>query len=147
MNRRGPEFASVTISFFVHATEDEPRLIELVSRELGVPQSEMQIEPLKGHYGNALTSVRAHVIGRAAGEISKYILTTLDVETKRALSREIDRNMDEHEALYIRLDRQLLSRRFTLGYDEPIRIKLKPKNRFGERGTVRETYRELLGKS
>jgi RNA binding exosome subunit len=142
--RSAADFASVTLSFLIHATEDESRLLRQVSSSFGVPQEKIQLEVLEGYYGNYLRLAKIHVTGKEANILSDSIFVRLDRESRRALLLELEKSVDQHDSLYLRIDRQLLGERLTLGSEEPIRIKLKPKNRHGNRISVRNRYRELL---
>ncbi len=137
-------FASVTISFFIHSTEDEVRLIQNVSKALGISKDSIVLDNLQGHHGNTLRSAKAHIIGNEANRISKYILGTLDVPSKSTVVSELEKSVDEHDALYLRLDRQLVSQKLALSAEEPIRVKLKPRNRFENRRAIKDAYLELL---
>ncbi len=139
------EFSSVTVSFFVHSTEDEPRLLETVQARLGIQEEEMKKEKILGYFGNEIVSVRAHIIGQRTQTISDLIFSSLSKTARTLLLSEIDKSLDEHDSLYLRLDRQSLSDpEISLSDDEPIRVKLKPKSRFGGRSSMKEEYEELI---
>ncbi len=137
-------FASVTISFLIHSTEDVQSLVELVSRKLQLPENAFELHQLEGHYGNSLHYASAHITGDLADLVSVSIFSSLDEKSKESLAMNLDSNLDEHDALYVRLDRQSLNQRLTLGSEEPIRIKFKPSSRRGGRDLVREQYEDLL---
>jgi RNA binding exosome subunit len=142
--RSRAEFASVTISFFIHSTEDESRLISQASRSLGISPESFELETLEGHYGNVIHSAKAHIVGYQADTVSKFILGRLDSSCKATIVSDLERSIDEHDSLYLRLDRQLLGQSLVLGAEEPIRVKLKPKKRYVNRMAVRDAYQELL---
>ncbi len=52
--------------------------------------------------------------------------------------------MDEHDALYLRIDRQSIDRELVISDEEPIRVKLKPKFRVGGRASMKEGYGEMI---
>lgn len=138
------DFSSVTLSFFVHATEDEERLKATVLGSFKISDQDTTRKDLAGHYGNRLAYVKAHIIGERASEISRMILSRLDQSCKPSLISELEKYLDEHDALYLRLDRQEMPGRFILGEDEPIRIKLKPKVRMRDRKSMIEAYAEMI---
>jgi RNA binding exosome subunit len=139
------EFSSVTISFFIHSTEDEERLMNLVLDKLGVDPSEISGEKITGYFGNEILSVRVHVIGPRARTVAGHILKQLSRTAKEYIRTEIEKSLDEHDSLYLRLNRQSLQGPLmSLSDEEPIRIKLKPKSRFGGRKAMKEEYEELL---
>ncbi|MGI0080186.1 MAG: RNA-binding domain-containing protein, partial [Nitrososphaerales archaeon] len=133
-----------TVSFLVHATEDEGRLLQNVVDSFGISKEGTVKEYLEGHYGNSLTHFTVHVTGERATEISSMILSRLDQSSKKALVAELEKYLDEHDALYLRLDRQELPEKFLLGDDEPIRTKLKPKSRRGGRQSMIEAYTGMI---
>ncbi len=137
-------FASVTISFFIHSTEEVSRLTDKISRSLGIPLNSIELETLEGHYGNVLHSAKAHILGEQADLVSKLILERLDSASKATIASELERSIDEHDALYLRLDRQLLGESLVIGSEEPIRVKLKPKSRYRSRAAMRSAYLEML---
>ncbi len=123
---KGP-IQSVEVSYFVQATEDETRIAESVSRALGLdgPPSK---EELQGHYGNPILHVRYHIISEGAGAVFKRIVSMLPEEPKEELVRSISEHLDEHNALYLRLDKQLImDGRFGLSDSDPVRVKVKPR--------------------
>jgi RNA binding exosome subunit len=138
------EFSSVTISFFVHATEDENLLLSVVAQSLRIDKEGIVTEILEGHYGNRLVSVHAHIIGNLAQFVSIALISKLDRLSKDLLVSMIDKYLDEHEALYLRLDRQRMPEQLSLTDDEPIRIKLKPKSRARDREGMTKKYIELI---
>ena len=140
----GLEFSSVTISFLMHATEDEEILLGSVYTSFGISEDDLTREALEGYYGNMITHIKAHLIGSRATEISRMILSGLDEVSKGTLLAELERYLDEHDALYVRLDRQELLERFHLGDDDPVSIKLKPKFRPRDRNAMNKAYHELI---
>ncbi len=138
------EFSSVAISFFIHATEDEARLLSNVSSKIGLAGQELKSDVIAGHFGNKITSGKAHGTGMNAQKIASFILANLSPGGKSKLLKELDKSMDEHDALYLRIDRQLIDEYLSLSDQEPIRIKLKPKSRAGGRETLKKGYIELI---
>ncbi len=99
---------------------------------------------LEGHYGNKLLLVKAHIIGDSATEISRAILLRLGGESKSMLLSQLERYLDEHDALYIRLNRQRIPEQLSLTDDESIRIKLKPRSRILNRKAMLQKYSEMI---
>jgi RNA binding exosome subunit len=140
------EFSSVTISFFIHATEEATRLLELVNNKLRLEEGELTEEKITGYFGNEIVSIRAHLIGPRAKIVSVGIIESLSDQARNSIRAELDRSLDEHDALYLRLDRQSLGdTKISLSDEEPIRIKLKPKNRLGGREIMKLEYEKLIG--
>jgi len=136
--------ASVTISYFIHSTEDARKLNGEICAEFGLDEPELNQEELEGHYGNKLTFVKAHLTNMRAADIFQQIASRLTPSTRQRLSRELEKSMDEHDALYLRLDRQTLIEGLSLSDEEPIRVKLKPKLRSGGRQEMASVYKKEL---
>jgi len=141
----GLQFSSVNISFLVHSTEDLETLELNVEEALGLDPSEFKIEQLEGHFGNVLFFVRAHITGKVAGDLIRKISERLTPNARAQIRSELERSMDEHDALFLRFDRQSLSDGLSISNDEPIRIKIKPKVRIGGHEEMRAAYSEALG--
>ena len=105
----------------------------------------MTKEKILGYYGNEMLSVKAHIIGGRAQEVAHLLLNSLSKNAKSLLISEIEKSMDEHDSLYLRLDRQSLNdQNISFADEEPIRIKLKPKGRFGGRASMKQEYVDLI---
>jgi RNA binding exosome subunit len=138
-------FSSVTISFFIHSTEDEERLLSLVQSKLGLEGEEFSKERITGHFGNEIVSVKGHVIGSRAQIVASQIFGSLSKVARTSIRTELEKSLDEHDALYLRLDRQSLQEpSISLSDEEPIRIKLKPMSRGGGRELIKQEYQELF---
>jgi RNA binding exosome subunit len=139
------EFSSVTISLFIHSTEDPERLLQQIKTRFGLDDVEVSKEFITGHFGNEIISVKAHIIGKRALQVADKIVESLSGSSRLSVVEQIDRSIDEHDALYLRIDRQTLDDGLLgLSDEEPIRIKLKPKTRSGGRQAMISEYRELL---
>jgi len=136
-------FSSCAISFFVHATEDPDRIFDGLTSVLRIDRSELSLEELEGYFGNHILSAKGLLVGKRANEIAVRIFVSMDDNSKKKFKTEIEKSIDEHDSLFLRIDRQgLRDSTLVLSDDEPIHIKLKPKNR-SDRGTMLDTYREL----
>lgn len=139
------EFSSVTISFFIHSTEDEDRLLKAVENKFALEPEEVATEKITGHFGNDMISVRAHLVGERAQETATRIVESLAKNARNSIRAELQRSLDEHDSLYLRLDRQTFGESsLSLSDEEPIRIKLKPKVRSGGRQSMAKQYEELM---
>ncbi|SRR5579863_3903866 len=138
------EFISVTVSFFIHSTEEEKRLVKEVSSALGFPDRLFVLENLEGHYGNLLYAAKAHLTGRDANTVAKRLFRALDPNSKKALIPDLKKNIDEHDALYLRLDRQTIPQSLEISSEEPIRVKVKPKSQFRSKKGIENAYAELM---
>ncbi len=121
----GSEIESVEVSFFVHATEDEAKLIEAVSSFFSLRKPD--VEGLEGHFGNRISHVRYHVTRDKAARLFSQIASLLSGEETWRILGDRGRNIDEGGALYLRFNKQeLLAGRLVLAENEPVRVKVKP---------------------
>jgi RNA binding exosome subunit len=139
------QMSSVTLSYLIHATEDEDRLNQTILASIGLDSSELYLNTMEGHHGNRVILAKAHLIGKRATEATVRLARNLTPSSKTKLLSELDRSLDEHDALYLRFNRQNLSSGFSLSDDEPIRVKLKPRFRIGGREAMKQVYVEELG--
>jgi RNA binding exosome subunit len=139
------EIQSVEVSFLVHATEDEARLLRCMEEtfELTAPKLEM----LRGHYGNSITHVRYQVAGHEASRLFVSLSSELDRKDADAILENMGAMMDEHRALYLRLNKQqLLSGKIALEQNDPVRLKVKPRSFMIGRDPAR-FYARIIGLS
>lgn len=135
----------MTISLFVHATEDKDLLIRLLGENLGVQEEEIAIGKMQGYFGNEILSAKAHLIGGRATAVGNQIFSLLSKTARGLLLLELDKSMDEHDSIYLHVDRQTLQTgKIELSDEEPIRIKLKPRARSGGREFMKKQYMDLI---
>jgi RNA binding exosome subunit len=120
---------SLEISYFLQATEDEEKVRLAVGVLVGgeVPEERQEAE---GYHGNTIVWIRHRLTGGAAAEGLRQILSRMGEEEKKAILRELGSRLDEHNALYIRLSKQVLVMNGTavLASSDPIRVKVKPRS-------------------
>jgi len=116
----------------------------VVCEALGIADTEISKESLEGHHGNSLEFVKAHLIGRRAEEVVERISSGLTESSRKELLAELDSSMDEHDALYLRLDRQTIESGLSIADQEPIRVKIKPKFRRGGHESMKAAFMEEL---
>lgn len=119
-------FKSAEISYYLHATEDYNRVIPLIARALSVPPERFSITNVEGHYGNPIMILKTHLISKDAVNFAVSFFRKLPQVQKTTLLEDINRCLNEHGDLFVRLDKQeLISGRLILGEVDPIRIKIK----------------------
>ena len=138
------QISSISLSYFIHATEDRVKLNDSVRVSFGLEENEITIEKLEGYYGNVLESVKVHLFGKRAEQVVEIISSGLGELARKQLLTLLDASMDEHDALYLRLDRQALESGLSLSDREPIRVKVKPKFRAGGRDAMKLAFMERL---
>ncbi len=139
------EIQSLEVSYFLQMTEDEQKVVGAVSALLGQDQP-IEMQDLQGHFGNRILWVRHHLTGDTAESAAKGILGRISPEEKRTILGELTSVLDEHNALYIRLNKQVLVSRgeTVLASSDPVRVKVKPRS-FKVKGDPEGFYRRLFG--
>jgi RNA binding exosome subunit len=118
---------SVEVVYLVHATEDPGKIEDAVSKLLGrrvVPETER----LEGHFGNEIVKAKVHLTGEEAGSAFKSVIGAIPDGLRREIASNIGLYMDEHSAIFLRLDKQgLVSGSMALGSGDSVRVKVKPR--------------------
>jgi len=121
------EIRSLEVSYFVQATEDEEKVTRGVRTFVG-SGSDCERQELEGHFGNKIVWVRFHLIGDDAHEAFGKLMSRMGDDSKRELLKGIESSLDEHMALFIRLNKQLLTSGVAAAASsDPVRIKVKPR--------------------
>src|SRR5438309_9364400 len=102
----GSEIQSVEVSFFVHATEDESRLVRAVSPFFSL--SEPEVEELEGHFGNRISHVTYRVTREGAARLFSRIVALRWGDETVAILGDRGKNIDERAALYLSFSKQEL---------------------------------------
>lgn len=137
---------SVEADFFVHATEDSRKVVKAVEELLGSDRAPAE-EKLDGHFGNAIFSMRLHLTGEEAERGVKRIFASLPRRQKDVIAADMEKFVDEHSALFLRFDKQLLVLgRLALGGGDSLRVKVKPR-KFQMKSGGPEFFRRLLEES
>jgi RNA binding exosome subunit len=131
---------------FLHATEDPAKVRRAVAELLGA-ESAPDEERLEGHFGNPIVRLKFHLTGTEAEGAVRRIFAALPTEQSARLSTEMGSFLDEHSALFLRFDKQMLVLgRLGLGGGDPLRVKVKPRM-FQMKTDALEFYRRLLEES
>ena len=120
---------SLEVSYFVQMTEDEDKVRRAVAALLGgeAPEERQEAE---GHHGNRIVWVRVHLTGDQAEAALRGILSRLGADERKSILGGLRSVLDEHNALYIRLSKQVLvmTGGAVLASSDPIRVKVKPRS-------------------
>jgi len=120
---------SLEASYFIQMTEDEEKVKRAVSNLLGgeMPEERQEAE---GHHGNKIVWIRVHLIGDEAEAALRRIISRIDADERRVILKDLRSALDEHNALYIRLSKQVLVMKGSavLASSDPIRVKVKPRS-------------------
>jgi RNA binding exosome subunit len=140
------EVQSLEISYFVQATEDEEKIKRAVATLVGrdLPEERQEAE---GHHGNKIVWVRHHLTGEDAQAGLRGIVSRMGGDEKESILGGLDSGLDEHNALYMRLNKQVLvvNGAVVLASSDPIRVKVKPRSHMVKRDPA-GFYTRLLEK-
>jgi RNA binding exosome subunit len=120
---------SLEVSYFIQMTEDEEKVRMAVSALLGGELAEERQEA-EGHFGNAIVWVRLRLTGEEAETAVRLVISRIDHEDREAILSDLGGMLDEHGALYIRLNKQVLvmSGSAVLTSSDPVRMKVRPRS-------------------
>jgi RNA binding exosome subunit len=139
---KGP-IQAVEVSYLVQATEDLEGIDEHVKSALGIESGREEFQ-LEGHFGNPLSRVCYHLLGEEADRVVGVLARGLTAGARRELAQTLQKSVDEHSSLYLRLDKQQLMRgKIVPGTSDPIRVKIKPRLYLVKGGTT-EFYRRVM---
>ncbi len=142
--RQDLRFKSVEVSYFLHATEDYDRVIATIAKAMHIQPESFMSSDAQGHYGNPIEIVRAHLVGKEVSDFVRVLFESFSSVQKQEMLTDIDRSLNEHGDLFIRLDKQmLLSGKLVQSDIDPVRIKIKLRFNFG-RDLVLQAYQDLL---
>lgn len=119
---------SLQVSYFVHMTEDGEKVRRAVASLMGAEYPEER-QNAEGHFGNKIVWVKLHVVGEEAASALSRIVSRIALEERRAILGDLGAAMDEHNALYIRLNKQVLVMKgeAVLATSDPVRVRVKPR--------------------
>jgi RNA binding exosome subunit len=128
---------SVEVSYFIQMTEDEEKVRRAVAAMVGRDPPEERQEA-EGHHGNKIVWVRMHLTGEEAEGALRQIISRIDPDERRSIMGDLGAVIDEHNALYMRLSKQVLvmSGSAVLASSDPIRVKVKPRSHIVKRDPV-----------
>jgi RNA binding exosome subunit len=139
------ELQSLEISYFIQATEDEAKVRKAVAALVGgdLPEERQEAE---GHHGNQIVWIRHHLTGEEAAAGLKGIVSHLGADEKRTILEDLASGLDEHNALFVRLSKQVLVMKGTavLASSDPVRVKVKPRS-YLLKSDPADFYARLLG--
>jgi len=100
-------FRNAVVNAFVHATEDEQRVLSAL-RTLLPEEVEVHQSKLKGHHGNPILNLEAKVGQRKLlRELWQHVSTELHAGELEKLGKIIPERVDENCFFYLRFNKQL----------------------------------------
>ena len=134
---------SLDVSYFVHATEDAGKVRSVVAALVG-SDAPFESEELAGHFGNVITRNDLRLHGDEAARCFQHLMGRLPTDLREEIARDIDRYVDEHSSLYLRLDKQrLVQGHVAMGSVDVVRLKVKPRA-FVMKGHARDFFTGAL---
>jgi len=119
------------ISFYVHATEDDGKILNALDKNFNLNKSLFEIIQLEGHYGNPILRYYSSINDDLAQKIFETIFKRLEPSQKQALLGTLEQYIDSSKSLYVRLDKpNLCEGRLTLGKANSVHFKFKPKKKY-----------------
>ena len=123
MGGRARHLIKVDASLYLHATEDEEKVMGSLEGVLGIRRDELSVNRTSGHYGNPITIVRATLFDDRALEVLREMVAHMDDAERRRLSRSLRDLIDERGRIYIRLDKQgLVMGRARMGHRDSVEL-------------------------
>jgi RNA binding exosome subunit len=138
---------SVELSTIAHATDDLEKVQNALTRLLPESLKGRQLftrRYVQGHYGNPITTFEARLTEPVDIDQFKFsLLKQLPEKERLSIVRELHLHTDQDGNLYIRLDKQKMSRgTVRLGQDDPIRVRMKFRNFTGSTTALMIEYLE-----
>jgi len=124
-------FAAAEINLFLHATEDEDKVLKAIEETLLVPSARFSGSISEGHYKNKILLQKAILSSKEAASLAKRVISLLNSADRAYLSSQIDDYADEKGNLYIRLDKQRICQgKVSLSETDAVRVRFRPIRRF-----------------
>lgn len=135
--------SSVEIRLLVHSTEDDEKIIKRLSRISLVAEEKFERINMIGHFKNPILLVQVNLKGIQAESSIKEIFRRIKKSEKKILLINMINQIDEHGKLYLRIDKQsIFLRKIKLSENDPIRIKIKPRNK--DMKNIIQIYKSII---
>jgi len=146
MKKKRLDELELELSFNVHATEDEKKLINVLKGNFNIEESHFSKTVFEGYHGNPISKYIIIVKSPVAGHVFNVIFKKLESLDRIDLLKNINQNIDSTKAFYLRLDKSsLFSDRFRLNKSNVFHFKFKPKLRYLKDANT--FYIELISES
>lgn len=100
---------SLVVRVYVHATEDEDRVLEaiynIIPREM-LEDASVDVEEYEGHYGNPIKVITFRLRGDSARRAFKELLSRMDSMDRSHVASSLDDRVDKTGTLHIRFSKQ-----------------------------------------
>jgi len=117
---------SAEVSFYLHATEDEEKVLRAISEVLQISKERLEKRKLEGHFSNVIISFSSSLKGGDASDLWKRVMQSLNAVDKEDLKRNFADRLEDNNRFHIRLDKQaIVLGRIRLGESDPVKIEFK----------------------
>ena len=114
----------VTVNVIVHATEDIAKFFDAFEKLFQIKQEEFNIQNLKGHFENPITTLQAKLTKKAARAFVEKLISDLPKDQQNELLENLEERI-HNSAFHLRLDKQkLVSGKLDLREKDPVKIKI-----------------------
>jgi RNA binding exosome subunit len=143
MEKRHSWKLKLELSFNVHATEDERRLLQVLKKVFDLEEPLFSKTVFEGYHGNPILKYNLSTKGLVADKVFTTIFKRLDPLDRERLLNSIGQNIDSTNVFYLRLNKSsLFEEKFRLGGSNTFHFKFKPRIRYLEDANV--FYAELI---
>ena len=143
MSQRNSIKLEVELSFNVHATEDERKIMNSLKKNLDLDESLLSRTDFEGYYGNPISKFEVLVRGVAAQKIFETVFKSLESIVMEDLLKHIDNHIDSSKGLYIRISKERLCEdKFRIQESNAFRFKFRPKT--GYLKNAQEFYKNAI---
>ncbi|MGQ9781733.1 MAG: RNA-binding domain-containing protein [Nitrososphaeria archaeon] len=131
MERKYSGELELELSFNVHATEDERRLLGILEKNFDLREPLFSKTIFEGYHGNRILKYGLSVKGSLADKVFVAIFKKLDSLDRERLLSDIGKNIDSAKIFYLRLDKSsLFEEKFRLGESNAFHFKFKPRIKY-----------------
>ena len=114
----------VTVNVIVHATEDIAKFFDAFDELFQIKQDEFDIQNLKGHFDNPITTLQTKLTKKAASTFVEKLISDLPKDQQNELLENLEERI-HNSAFHLRLDKQkLVSGKLDLREKDPVKIKI-----------------------
>jgi RNA binding exosome subunit len=143
MGHKHKNMVVLEMSFSVHATEDENKLLGILKNNFGIEESAFSKTVFEGYHGNPISRYNATITDDLAQNIFNIIFQKLSSNDKKKLLEDISQNIDSTKALYVRLDKSsLFEDHFRINESNTFHFKFKPRVKYLKEAS--DFYKKLI---
>jgi RNA binding exosome subunit len=121
-----PGLDSAELSFYLHATEDEEKVLRAVCNLLQISRDSLERRRLEGHFGNVILSFTSVLKGEDASNLWKIVMQSLNSVDKEDIRRNFSERLENGKHFHIRLSKQaMVLGQVRLGESDPVKLEFR----------------------